>query len=284
MSGVKDQKKRGYGISPKARKNVTLCCIDTFSPELGYAALLRSLDLFEVEKAIFISPEKPECLDFRVNWIKVEKFQNIKSYSHFILNDLFHYISSSHVLIVQWDGQIINPNVWSDDFLLYDYIGAVWPQFEDGSKVGNGGFSLRSRKILALMADRQMVRHHPEDVCICRTNRERLETKFGIRFAPEEVARKFSFERDSSYTQSFGFHGLFNFPIVFPSTYNSEISNIPVKMLSNFDSIDLAKYLIIKNKSEDKIIVYKILLSIIFYRPYHIFKFFKKIFRVFFSK
>ena len=70
------------------------------------------------------------------------------------------------MLVIQDDGHIVNPSLWDEEFLKYDYIGLPWP-FEDSwiekqlkeqrpiirkvypkNRVGNGGFSLRSRKFL----------------------------------------------------------------------------------------------------------------------------------------
>jgi hypothetical protein len=66
----------------------------------------------------------------------------------FVLHELHHYIDSDFVLLVEWDGYIINPTAWTNEFLNFDYIGAVWGHHKDGFRVGNGGFSLRSRKLL----------------------------------------------------------------------------------------------------------------------------------------
>ena len=61
------------------------------------------------------------------DFILIEKIKPLRSksdYSNFLIFELFKYIKTSHVLIVQWDGFIINPKKWQKNFLLYDYIGA----------------------------------------------------------------------------------------------------------------------------------------------------------------
>jgi hypothetical protein len=78
--------------------------------------------------------------------------------------------------------------------------------------VGNGGFSLRSRRLMEIVAtDPAITTYHPEDVAICRTHRRHLERAHGIRYAPEEAARRFSIEGykqpGRTYTNEFGFHG-----------------------------------------------------------------------------
>jgi len=50
-----------------------------------------------------------------------------------------------------------------------------------------------------------------EDELICCVYRPILEQKFQIRFAPTEVADRFSYERSVPQAPTFGFHGMFNF-------------------------------------------------------------------------
>ena len=65
-----------------------------------------------------------------------------------MLQELHDHISTAHALCIQWDGYVLNAQAWDASFLDYDYIGSVWPQFGDGHRVGNGGFSLRSKRLL----------------------------------------------------------------------------------------------------------------------------------------
>lgn len=117
-------------------------------------------------------------------------------------------IKTDHVLFVQYDGYILDGNYWSRDFLKYDYIGAKWPWHPD-RRVGNGGFCLRSKKLLTLLSSCPAPKDHPEDDHICRILHDDLKRK-GIVFAPEEIADLFSYERGLPDQPTFGFHGLFN--------------------------------------------------------------------------
>jgi hypothetical protein len=81
--------------------------------------------------------------------------------------------------------------------------------------VGNGGFSLRSRRLLQALHRDDEVRGYDarrgmslEDVAISCTFRRRLEQAHGIRFAPPEVADRFAAGRTLPTRGSFGFHGL----------------------------------------------------------------------------
>lgn len=140
--------------------------------------------------------------------------QRRRDYSHFIMKELDKHFTTSHVLIIHADGYILNPAAWRDEWLQYDYIGATW-SYKDNMNVGNGGFSLRSKKLQHILATTKIEHIHPEDHHICRTYREDLERTYGIKFAPEDVANKFSieaygaavFEEGNMYSGQFGFHG-----------------------------------------------------------------------------
>ena len=86
--------------------------------------------------------------------------------------------------------------------------------------VGNGGFSLRSNKLLQVIDDLQIGVDlssnvaQPEDWIICVENRAALE-KAGINFASTEVGSKFSIETGVLNQDIFGFHGAMNFPFLF---------------------------------------------------------------------
>ena len=176
--------------------NITLCCIDSAQPDKAKIAFDRCKSSFIFGGELFIN-------DPQIN--------SRQAYSKFILQELHKHIHTDFVLIVQWDGYIINPDAWSDQFLDYDYIGAVWPWHPEGKRVGNGGFSLRSKKLCELTASPDFAYADlNEDDLICHVNKDFLENH-GIKFAPEEIARYFSFERELSNIKTFGFHGDFNF-------------------------------------------------------------------------
>jgi tetratricopeptide (TPR) repeat protein len=134
-----------------------------------------------------------------------------EDYSRFVVTGLREHLTTPFVLLVQWDGFVVNPAAWSDAFLDFDYIGARWHWHRDGMDVGNGGFSLRSRRLLDALADPAIVVDANEDEVICRKYRPFLEQRYGIRFAPASLADRFSFEADYAAGTPFGFHGLFNF-------------------------------------------------------------------------
>lgn len=137
-------------------------------------------------------------------------FRGREGYSKFCISNMAEHIQTGYVLIIHADGYVLNPAAWDNEFLKYDYIGATW-WFKDNMNVGNGGFSLRSKKLLDILAKLELDRYHPEDEVICRGIRKYLEAEHGIKFAPEEVANRFSIEAygviDKQYNGAFGFHG-----------------------------------------------------------------------------
>lgn len=145
--------------------------------------------------------------------VPISRLRSAAEYSDFVLTKLVDHIETSHCLLVQWDGHVLDAARWQSEFLEYDYLGATWPQFDDGHDVGNGGFSLRSKRLLEECRIDGFHCFHPEDVCIARGNRAWLEER-GMRFADQAMANKFSTERAGDLMHSFGYHGVWHMPRV----------------------------------------------------------------------
>ncbi len=77
--------------------------------------------------------------------VRIMPLNTLIAYSIFMLTRVHEYIDTGHVLIVQRDGWILNISAWRDEWLDLDYIGPLFVQYD---KVGSGGFSLRSKKIM----------------------------------------------------------------------------------------------------------------------------------------
>lgn len=147
-------------------------------------------------------------------------FTGREEYSRFMIRDLWDhvkYLDVTHVLTIHPDGFIVNPSAWDPEWLQCDYIGATW-LYKDGKNVGNGGFSLRSKKFIEACSKLDTDQYHPEDCILCRRFRPELERQ-GMVWATEEQANRFSIEaygcsmqdtdgsRANEYSGSFGFHG-----------------------------------------------------------------------------
>src|SRR5437016_4269282 len=193
---------------------VTLCCIDTANHALASRALDRSRAGIRFARTLFITDRA--CVDPGIEVAIVGPLNSREAYSRFVLKSLIAHVRTPHVLLVQWDGYVVNPDAWRADFLGCDYIGARWFWHDDGMRVGNGGFSLRSRKLLEALQDPRIELTEAEDVTICRAFRPLLEREHAIRFASEPLADVFAFEAAYPIGRPFGFHGLFNFCRVVP--------------------------------------------------------------------
>jgi tetratricopeptide (TPR) repeat protein len=193
---------------------VTLCCIDTANHALAARALRRSAIGIRFGRSLFLTDRNVDEPGIEVRTIAALASRD--DYSRFVLGSLLDHVDTPHVLLVQWDGYALNPAAWRGDFLACDYIGAKWFWAPEGQRVGNGGFSLRSRRLLEALRDPRIVLTEAEDVTICRTFRALLEREHAIRFATEKVADQFAFEAAYPIGLPFGFHGLYNFCRVVP--------------------------------------------------------------------
>jgi len=163
-----------------------------------------------------------------------------------MLRRLLSWVDTSHVLVVQWDGFVADPARWEPAFLGVDYLGAPWGKAPDGHFVGNGGFSLRSRRLLRALQDPAFaVRlHHPEDVCIGQTLRDELEQRHGIVFGSLGMACRFAYENEAPAQACFGFHGMFNLPAVIGApAFGALIEQLPADVLSSRDGFKTARAL-----------------------------------------
>ncbi|MEO6523835.1 MAG: DUF5672 family protein [Mucilaginibacter sp.] len=175
--------------------NVTLLCVDGRGGDYINFPILKSAKRIKFAAVVKLTPP----------------INNVEQYSRFVLKESYKYITTTHCLIVQSDGYVVNPEAWQDSWLQYDYIGAPW-WYKDEYNVGNGGFSLRSKRLLEICAGDPVINlTHPEDHHICRTYRKYLEETYMISFAPENVASIFSYEgykqKGNKFDGQFGFHG-----------------------------------------------------------------------------
>jgi len=191
-------------------RTVTLCAATSVNVQATIVALEACLDQIGFARCLFFTDARIAPRDKRICVVPIPRLTSASAYSDFLLSKLVDFVESEHCLVIQWDGFVLDAKQWDSRFLAYDYVGAPWPQFTDGHNVGNGGFSLRSRKLLQACRDPQFITDHPEDVAICRTNRPLLESTHGIRFADVATAGAFSFERTAPKAPTFGFHGIFN--------------------------------------------------------------------------
>ena len=182
-------------------KNVTLVGISSIRID----QTLKALNICEKHCDFY---DKIFFTDKNINYKTeiIPTIKTIKDYNRFVIKRLPLYIKSDFCLTVHWDGFVVNPLAWTDEFFNYDYIGAPWPHHN--YLCGNGGFCLKSKKFLDTMKKhkKNIIVDHNEDVILCLRLRE-LFVNEGCKYAPTNVAYKFSTEKgDYSANKSFGFH------------------------------------------------------------------------------
>jgi hypothetical protein len=215
---------------------ITLCAVDSAGRLLAGRAMDICLAQCKFADSILFTHEAVQG-SFRN--VLVPPIESLAGYTAFVLKEMHKWIDSPFVLVTQWDGYVANPSVWSGDFLKYDYIGATWPW--KAGLVGNGGFSLRSKRLLEITSQPwfDMLPNIWEDELICQVYRQVLERDFNIRFAEPEVAERFSYERGVPSAPTFGFHGIFNFWREVPD--DELIRMIPLMPTAVFHSIHCAQ-------------------------------------------
>jgi hypothetical protein len=205
-------------------ENVTLVSMTSVNIDETIFALVHSSKYINFAKVKLISHVKPKNLPSNVEFCYIEKINNINEYSYNMIYNLGNYIDTDYALIIQYDGFVINPNSWKQEFLDYDYIGAPWPLPTDSFsyrdinnkivRIGNGGFSLRSNKLINLpnkinLPWEPFHGFYNEDGFICSKNRHIYEQN-QMKFAPLELACQFSQEisiPENEGVTPFGFHG-----------------------------------------------------------------------------
>lgn len=194
-------------------KSITLAMVSDIKLEDSVKALLQCTTLCKfTDCKFFSSHDVSKNLPEGVKYIKIPPITSSFEYSKFMIKELNKHIETDYVLICQYDGFVVKPEAWSDSFLEYDYIGALCIWYGTPS-VGNGGFSLRSKKLLNMIDDHQILfnnqNYDPEDRVICLDHRKIFE-RLGAKFPDLSVAKTFSWQPEklhaNSYEGQFGVH------------------------------------------------------------------------------
>lgn len=228
--------------------NVTLVATTSVAIRATIDALQASMEEASFAEVLLLTDQPPPAQVTGINWRRIARLGSRADYSRFMLYDLADHINTSHALCIQWDGFVVNGAAWDPEFLQYDYIGAVWPHFADGHNVGNGGFSLRSKRLLVACRELPFDGADAEDLVIARLFRPQLEER-GIRFAPESVARRFAFERTRPTGREFGFHGAYNLArCVAPKEAVRILQNLERGMLARNEVLELLRWAVLHGR------------------------------------
>jgi len=207
-------------------QDITLITVTAVNIDSAAKALLISSEFCNFGSIKILSPIKPADLHSSIEHVAIPSI-NFSGYSRFMIEQLHKFVDTNFCLVIQPDGFVINPKMWTNEFLNYDYIGAPWPSmvnvsnasidniYLEKNRVGNGGFSLRSKNLLEVCSrikfDALNFPIKSEDLIICHFLYEEM-LKAGIKFAPFNLAGKFSIEslienQPDNLISSFGFHG-----------------------------------------------------------------------------
>lgn len=186
-----------------------------------------------------------EKLDKNITLIKLDYDNiNVHIYNEMFKNKMFwKMIHGEKILVWQEDTYIFKNNI--NEFINYDYIGSYWCHEPFGVKVGNGGFSLRSKKMMIDVCElSDHTTEMPIDLNEINTNNEirndkifqedlwftynilstSLKNKYKI--ADKNTAFKFAFENSFNCDDPMATHqGFITKPIQFYDLYNKSLSN-----------------------------------------------------------
>jgi hypothetical protein len=205
--------------------DVTLVAVTSVNIDEANFALQHSLSRIAFGSVRLLCSKLPAKPDPQIRYCRIPQI-NLGGYNWVMLRKLHEEIETSHCLLVQADGFVLAPERWEPEFLDYDYIGAPWPPeiyvqqnppwaLQLANRVGNGGFSLRSKRLLEATArvpiEAISFPVMSEDVVICHYLYDSLCAQ-GIKFAPLDMAARFAIETEGAVPGStvetvFGFHG-----------------------------------------------------------------------------
>jgi len=234
--------------------NVTLITVDGVDPDLCQKSLMYCAKKIQFSSIKLLSFKNPNKEEKNIEYIKIPKL-NWNEYNRFIIRNLNSYVSTNYCLLIQTDGFVINPGLWTDDFLKYDFIGAplsdypAWLEsqtsdfktkffennFSESRWPMNGGFSLRSKHLLELSAKCPGFPDNiAEDIYITLYYRNWFEQN-NAKFAPRSLAYSFSKENplqegEYDFLKCFGFHGKF-------SPMHCDLMKRPFNMKSKIDGL-----------------------------------------------
>ena len=195
--------------------NTTLIIVDCVDADRAHKALEDSLVGCSFSSVKLLTSKETDS-PYK---IKIDPIRSTHEYSEFMLRHIYEYCDTLHMQIVQFDGWVINPTTWNDDWCKFDYMGALFDSDNpyDDLMVGNGGFSFRSRRLMKFVSDNlgepsKNGYHcfHNEDGVISIGMRSMLMNN-GFKFCPSRIAARYSLERQikNKYSKPYGFHSFY---------------------------------------------------------------------------
>lgn len=205
----KVSKNNKQGVEKLQLPNVTLVAMTSVRVAETIKAMQYSMKGIEFAEAILITHRKPFFLPKEITYKHISKLTDIDHFNYKTVYDMGEYIETDFALLVHYDGFVVNPDMWRDEFLQYDYIGSPWPLPNENDtttyrdiygnlcRVGNS-VSIRSKRLMDYPKKANVPwvgenGYFNEDGFICCKIRHLLEAE-GMEIAPIEVARYFGHE------------------------------------------------------------------------------------------
>lgn len=198
--------------------HVTLFCLDCVDAERIIPVLEHCKSLCDFGAVKFLTSLETDYPHEKIEPITGKtQADGLIAYSKFLVHRMHEYIPTSHVLTVQHDGWVLNPSAWRAEWMGCDYLAPLFIQYP---KVGSGGFSFRSKRLMQVVDElsHDLVKRRGgqyggysfEDGMICLMLRMELETR-GFRFAtvPESVQFAYGGLWDYYNEKPFGYHGFY---------------------------------------------------------------------------
>jgi hypothetical protein len=191
--------------------STSLVAIDCASPEATLKALQLSLRDLKVDEAVLFTDRPIAAEGIRV--VQIPTLAQPVDRARFIFKELIGHVATDRVLMVGWDGFVIEPKRWSSSFQEYDYVGL-------------GGFWLGSRALLTALGDARFDPLAPEHQAITLAYRGELEGDFNLFLADPATTTRFAAGREPQPGVSFGFYGLAALAALLPPEFVSELLSL----------------------------------------------------------
>lgn len=208
LMGNRDNRGKKQEQAKLSLPQVTLAAMTSVKLYETVKALEYSMRGISFGQVVLISHRKPFFLPKGITFQHTSRLTEIDHFNYKIVYELHEYIKTPYVLLVHYDGFVVHPENWREEFLQYDYIGSPWPIPKESHcyqdihgnlcRVGNS-VSLRSKRLLAFPAqagipwEPSSEGSYNEDIFLCCMNKHLIEGA-GMKIAPVEAAKYFGHE------------------------------------------------------------------------------------------
>lgn len=120
------------GTGKRRLPNVTLAAMTSVNIRATIRAMQYSMRGIEFGDAVLITHRRPLGLPGGIRYSHTDRLSDIDAFNYKMVYELGDHIRTDFALIVHADGFVVHPEMWRDEFLDYDYIGAPWPLPPEG--------------------------------------------------------------------------------------------------------------------------------------------------------